>query len=65
MTPGALIFLTALGEFGGVALNSFSLWGAMAAGIATSTGAGWAVDTAGAYRMTQAGEAALYAELTA
>lgn len=65
MTPQALAFLTLLGEMGGVALNSFAIWGDHAAGIATSLSEGWMVNTGGFYRMTFAGEAALYTELAA
>lgn len=65
MTPQALAALQLLATFGGVALNSFAVWGDHAAGIATSVSEGWLVNTSGAYRMTQAGELALAAGLTA
>ena len=65
MTPQALAFLQLLAGYGGVALNSFPMWADHAAGIATSLSEGWIVDAAGHYRMTMAGEDALYAGLTA
>ncbi len=63
MTHQALEFLTALGTYGGVFANDAPVFASMAAGIATSLGAGWVVDTVGSYRMTFDGEAALYTAL--
>jgi len=65
MTPEALAFLTVLGEFGGVASNALAMWDGMASGILTCVSEGWVVSADGSYRMTQAGETALYAGLTA
>lgn len=65
MTPEALVTLTLLGKYGGVAPNDFAIWSDQATGLAACILAGWIVDTGGGYRMTFAGEAALYTGILA
>ena len=66
MAPDTKAALQKLGDYGGVALTTFPFWtGALATGIADAIANGWAVSSDGFYRMTMAGEAALYAALTA
>ena len=66
MAPDTKAALQKLAEYGGIALTTFPFWtGSLATGIADAIANGWAVSSGGSYRMTFAGEAALYAAETA
>lgn len=66
MAPETQAALQKLGEYGGVVPTTFPFWtGDLATGIADAIVNSWAVSSSGSYRITFAGEAALYAALTA